>query len=63
MGSLVKYRESTKGDVREIILVYPHETDGEANRVSVLTPFGAALIGLSFGQAMEFETNTAKSVR
>jgi len=41
MGSLVKCRESTTGDVREITLVYPHEVDGEATWVSVLTPFGA----------------------
>ena len=56
MGSLVKYRENTTGQLREVTLVYPREADGEANRVSVLTPFGAALIGLSVGQTMEFET-------
>jgi regulator of nucleoside diphosphate kinase len=56
MGSLVKYRENTTGQVREVTLVYPREADVEANRVSVLTPFGAALIGLSVGQTMEFET-------
>jgi regulator of nucleoside diphosphate kinase len=56
MGSLVKYRENTTGQVREVILVYPRDIDGEANRVSVLTPIGAALIGLSVGQSIEFET-------
>lgn len=62
MGSLVKYRENTTGQVREVTLVYPREVDGEANRVSVLTPFGAALIGLSVGQTMEFETRRGEKL-
>ena len=62
MGSLVKYRENTTGQVREVTLVYPRDADGEANRVSVLTPFGATLIGLSVGQTMEFETPHGKKL-
>jgi regulator of nucleoside diphosphate kinase len=41
-------------------MVYPHEIDEEANRVSVLTPVGVALIGLSVGQTIEFETTDRK---
>jgi regulator of nucleoside diphosphate kinase len=38
-------------------LVYPHEADVTAGKISVLTPIGAALIGLSVSQSIEWETN------
>src|SRR5262249_31544763 len=56
MGSCVNYRDDRTGETREVVLVYPHEADIELNRISVLTPVGAALIGLSVGQSMEFQT-------
>ena len=56
MGSWVTYREEASGRVREVRLVYPDEADIDLNRISVLSPVGAALIGLSVGQTMEFQT-------
>ncbi|PPQ15221.1 regulator of nucleoside diphosphate kinase [Bradyrhizobium shewense] len=56
MGSKVTYRDDGTGASREIVLVYPHEANIELNRISILTPVGAALIGLSEGQRIEFET-------
>lgn len=56
MGSRVTYRDDETGASREIVLVYPHEANIELNRISILTPVGAALIGLSQGQRIEFET-------
>ena len=56
MGSLVHYCDNKTGDVRDVVLVYPHEADIALKRISVLTPVGAALIGLSVGQAIEFQT-------
>ena len=56
MGSRVRYCDNETGDVREVVLVYPHEADIALGRVSVLTPVGAALIGLSVGQTIEFKT-------
>ena len=56
MGSRVRYRDDETGDVREVVLVYPHEADISRKRISVLTPVGAALIGLSVGQTIEFQT-------
>ena len=56
MGSKVTYRDDETGARREIVLVYPHEADIALNRISVLTPVGAALIGLSVGQRIAFET-------
>jgi len=56
MGSQVRYCDDKTGEARDVVLVYPHEADITLNRISVLTPVGAALIGLSVGQAIEFQT-------
>jgi regulator of nucleoside diphosphate kinase len=56
MGSHVRYRDERTGEVRDVVLVYPHEADISRGRISVLTPVGVAPIGLSVGQAMEFQT-------
>ncbi|MCP3395532.1 nucleoside diphosphate kinase regulator [Bradyrhizobium sp. CCGB12] len=56
MGSQVRFCDDRTGEVRDVVLVYPHEADITLKRVSVLTPVGAALIGLSIGQAIEFQT-------
>jgi regulator of nucleoside diphosphate kinase len=56
MGSQVRYRDERTGDIRDVMLVYPHEADIALKRISVLTPVGAALIGLSVGQTIEFQT-------
>jgi hypothetical protein len=37
-------------------MVCPHEAGVQLKRNSVLTPVGAALIGLSIGQAIELQT-------
>ena len=58
MGSWVTYREETTGRVREVKLVYPDDANIDLNRISVLSPVGAALIGLSAGQTIEFRTPT-----
>ncbi|WP_424629731.1 nucleoside diphosphate kinase regulator [Bradyrhizobium sp. SYSU BS000235] len=56
MGSQVSYRDEKTGEIREVVLVYPHEADISQRRISVLTPVGAALIGLRVGRVIEFQT-------
>src|SRR5581483_1261044 len=56
MGSIVRFRDDTTGQTREVTLVYPDRADIAAGRVSVLTPIGAALIGLSEGQTIHWQT-------
>src|SRR5690349_595335 len=58
MGSQVVYRDEGTGRIRDVTLVFPHEADINLNRISVLTPVGAALIGLAEGQSIEFQTPT-----
>ena len=55
MGSIVSFRDDTTGQVREVTLTYPDRADIAASRVSVLTPIGAALIGLSKGQKIDWQ--------
>ena len=56
MGSLVKFRDDVTAQEREVTLVYPETADVAAGKISVLTPIGAALIGLSVSQTIEFRT-------
>jgi regulator of nucleoside diphosphate kinase len=56
MGSQIRYCDHKTGDVRDVVLVYPHEAQIPLQRLSVLTPVGAALIGLSVGQTIDFQT-------
>lgn len=56
MGSQVRYCDDKTGEVRDVVLVYPHDADITLKHVSVLTPVGAALIGLSVDQSIEFQT-------
>ncbi|WP_439572008.1 nucleoside diphosphate kinase regulator [Phreatobacter sp.] len=50
LGSEADYVSET-GQVRTVRLVMPAEADIDAGRISILTPVGAALIGLSPGQS------------
>lgn len=55
MGSTVEFRDNTSGQVRSATIVFPEEADLASGRVSVMTPIGAALIGLSPGQTIDYE--------
>jgi regulator of nucleoside diphosphate kinase len=56
MGSQVRYCDHKTGEVRDVVLVYPHEAQIPLQRLLVLTPVGEALIGLSVGQTINFQT-------
>ncbi len=56
MGSRVTFRDDVTGAIRTVKLVYPGEADVSLGTISVLTPIGAALIGLSVSQSIEWET-------
>jgi regulator of nucleoside diphosphate kinase len=55
MHSEVEYQDEGTGEIRRITLVYPGQEDSDADRISILTSVGAALIGLSEGQSMEWK--------
>lgn len=59
MGSTVRYRTG-EAEQREVTLVFPAEADIEQNRVSVMTPIGAALVGLRSGQSITWLTRDGR---
>jgi regulator of nucleoside diphosphate kinase len=50
MYSQVLIADMQTGEQRKIILCYPHDAEPATGSVSVLSPVGAALLGLSVGQ-------------
>lgn len=52
MNSIVEFLDEAHGATRSVQVVYPNQADIAANRISVLTPVGAGLIGLSLGQSI-----------
>ncbi|HET6525971.1 nucleoside diphosphate kinase regulator [Sphingopyxis sp.] len=54
MGSSVTFIDEKSGAERTVRLVYPAEADIAAGRMSILTPVGAGLIGLSVGQSINW---------
>ena len=52
MGATVEFLDDSNGAQRTVTLVYPAEADIAQGRISILTPVGAALIGLRTGQSI-----------
>jgi regulator of nucleoside diphosphate kinase len=59
MGSTVRYR-SGGGEERTVELVFPKAADIGRGRISILTPIGAALIGLREGQSISYRTRDGR---
>lgn len=63
MHSIVEFVDEAHGAARSIQLVYPSEADIAADRVSVLTPVGAGLIGLAPGQTIVWPDREGRTRR
>jgi regulator of nucleoside diphosphate kinase len=59
IGSIIEF-EVDDGRRMKVQLVLPENADINAGRISILTPVGAALIGLSPSQSMEWSGNDGK---
>ena len=62
MGSTLNYTTDS-GEARTVTLVYPGEADIETGKISILTPIGTALIGLSPGQSMTWQARDGRMQR
>nr|WP_319485956.1 nucleoside diphosphate kinase regulator [uncultured Cohaesibacter sp.] len=62
MGSGVCFSSDLE-ETRQISLVFPGQADIDKGRISILTPIGAALIGLSTGQSMDWTTRDGRTQR
>jgi regulator of nucleoside diphosphate kinase len=60
MGSEVVFRDDATGKVETVTLVYPGEADISRRKISVMTPIGTALIGLSVGASITWETRSGE---
>ena len=62
MGSTVTFT-SDDGNTRTLKLVYPADESLDQHRISVMTPVGAALIGLGTGQSISWTARDGKHHR
>jgi regulator of nucleoside diphosphate kinase len=63
MMSRVRIRELPSKRERELTLVWPGDRSHPDNGISVFTPAGSALLGLSVGQVIDWPTVEGHSVR
>ena len=54
MRSQVVFVDRASGERHAVRLVYPREADMEQHQVSILTPIGAALIGMRVGNSIDW---------
>jgi len=58
MHSVFDFRDGITEQTRRAMLVYPGEEDAGLRRISVLSPLGAALIGLAERQSFQWRSAT-----
>lgn len=63
MNSRVLCVDETTGAEHQLQLVYPRDADAAQGKVSVLAPVGAALLGLSAAQAIDWPLPGGRSTR
>lgn len=63
IGSTTTFRDEVTGRVQTVILVPPTQADIGRHRISVLTPIGAALIGLRAGASISWKTREGETRR
>ncbi len=56
IGSQVTYRDESTRQEKTVTLVFPEHADILNQRVSIMTPIGVALLGLSEGAAFYWDT-------
>ena len=56
IGSVVTYRDDIRGQEKSVTLVYPEDADISRLQVSLMTPIGVALLGLSEGSDFYWDT-------
>lgn len=61
MNSTISFVDLDAKKEQTVTLVYPHEASLEENKVSILAPIGAALIGLRVGQSIKWPLPNGKN--
>lgn len=60
LNCAVQFTDLMTGRTRRVEVVPPNEADIDRNRLSVLTPVGAALIGLPAGETIGLKTDDGR---
>jgi len=63
MNTEMEVRDEASGQISRLTLVHPRDANIVAGRISVLTPVGAALLGLSEGDTTEVEVPSGEEKR
>ncbi len=63
MNTLVTYTDLDSGKEQSLTLCYPNDANIELNKISILAPVGAALIGLRVGQTIHWPLSEGKFKR
>ncbi|MEO5694748.1 MAG: nucleoside diphosphate kinase regulator [Usitatibacter sp.] len=65
VNSTVSFRDELTGAVHRVTVVYPHEVSIPERRISILSPVGRALLGLSVGRiaAVELPDGATREIR
>jgi regulator of nucleoside diphosphate kinase len=63
LGAEVRFVDERSGRIRTVTLVLPGEANISLGRISILTPIGAALFGLSAGQVIEWPDRAGEERR
>jgi regulator of nucleoside diphosphate kinase len=60
MGSTAVFKRRDSDEITRVNLVYPADADMQARKISVLSPVGAALIGLRVGGEIDWPMPNGK---
>ncbi len=63
MNSRARFLEENTGREYELTLAYPKDANAAEHRVSIFSPAGSALLGLSAGQSIDWKTADGKAIR
>lgn len=63
MNSRARFREETSGREYELTLAWPHEASAADGKVSIFSPAGSALLGLSVGQRIDWQTPEGHAIQ
>lgn len=55
LNSRARLRDLASDEILEYTLVYPEDSDIEANRISILAPLGTAMLGYRKGDTFEWQ--------
>ncbi len=61
LNSVVEYTDLLSGRTRKLALVLPCEADMDQDRISVTSPAGAALLGLTPGQSFNWTSEDGRA--